>query len=205
MIRWLHRPHCGALLLLESGDDLNIIRGEEVLTGSLDSMASCLPLARQTASTHCISIRNSSLFDDSCNTWFWHYGQETVQQKKRLNRNFLIECLYDDNHLKSHSSDRCSRMGSILQESSPQHVAPSGLASKPIDHARPMKVICIGAGISGILTGVRFPQRLKNLDLVIYEKNEGIGGTWFENRYVAFEPRQTDRVPRSLFSSTVHA
>lgn len=57
--------------------------------------------------------------------------------------------------------------------------------SKPIDHVRPIKVICIGAGMSGILTGIRFPQRIKNLDLVIYEKNEGIGGTWFENRWVS--------------------
>ena len=47
-----------------------------------------------------------------------------------------------------------------------------------------MKVICIGAGVAGILTGVRFPQKLKNLDLTIYEKNAGIGGTWFENRCV---------------------
>lgn len=53
---------------------------------------------------------------------------------------------------------------------------------KPIDQARPIKVICIGAGMSGILTGIRFPQKIANLELTIYEKNEGIGGTWFENR-----------------------
>jgi cation diffusion facilitator CzcD-associated flavoprotein CzcO len=53
---------------------------------------------------------------------------------------------------------------------------------EPIDHARPIKVICIGAGMSGILTAVRFPQRIRNLELTIYEKNAGIGGTWYENR-----------------------
>ena len=55
--------------------------------------------------------------------------------------------------------------------------------NKPIDELRPIKVVCIGAGYSGILTAIRFPQRIKNLDLKIYEKNADIGGTWFENRY----------------------
>jgi hypothetical protein len=53
-----------------------------------------------------------------------------------------------------------------------------------IDDLRPVKVICIGAGFSGILTGIRFPQRIENLDLTIYEKNEDVGGTWWENRQV---------------------
>ncbi|KAM0820834.1 putative Sterigmatocystin biosynthesis monooxygenase stcW [Seiridium cardinale] len=50
---------------------------------------------------------------------------------------------------------------------------------RPVDYSRPIKVICIGAGISGILTGIRFPQHIKNLDLVIYEKNKGLGGTCY--------------------------
>ena len=57
---------------------------------------------------------------------------------------------------------------------------------RPSDHAidegRPLKVICIGAGYSGILTAIRLPQRIPNLELAVYEKNEDIGGTWFENR-----------------------
>lgn len=58
----------------------------------------------------------------------------------------------------------------------------TGLDSQPIDASRPIKVICIGAGISGILTAIRFPQHIKNLGLTVYEKNEGPGGTWFENK-----------------------
>lgn len=57
------------------------------------------------------------------------------------------------------------------------------LSQLPVDHARPIKVVCIGAGYSGILAAIRLPQKIKNLDLTIYEKNEDIGGTWFENRY----------------------
>lgn len=60
--------------------------------------------------------------------------------------------------------------------------ASPALDAQAIDDCRPIKVICIGAGISGILTAIRFPQHIKNLSLTVYEKNEGPGGTWFENK-----------------------
>jgi hypothetical protein len=52
-----------------------------------------------------------------------------------------------------------------------------------IDDLRRVKVICIGAGFSGVLAGIRFPQRIPNLDFTIYEKNPDVGGTWWENRF----------------------
>ncbi|KAK9446894.1 uncharacterized protein V1518DRAFT_435533 [Limtongia smithiae] len=55
--------------------------------------------------------------------------------------------------------------------------------SEPIDHKRPLKVIVIGAGISGILAALRFPRRIPNLELVVYDKNPEVGGTWYENHY----------------------
>lgn len=54
---------------------------------------------------------------------------------------------------------------------------------EPIENHRPLKVRVIGAGYSGVYLGIRIPQRLRNVDLTIYEKNSGIGGTWWENRY----------------------
>ena len=30
---------------------------------------------------------------------------------------------------------------------------------------------------------LRFPQKIPNVDLTIYEKSAGIGGTWYNNRY----------------------
>lgn len=54
----------------------------------------------------------------------------------------------------------------------------------PIENQRPMKVIVIGAGWSGIYCGIRIPERLRNVELVIYEKNAGVGGTWYENKYL---------------------
>ncbi|KDQ31391.1 hypothetical protein PLEOSDRAFT_1036737 [Pleurotus ostreatus PC15] len=52
-----------------------------------------------------------------------------------------------------------------------------------IDEPRPIKVVVIGAGYSGIIAGIRFTQRVQNLDLTIYDANGGIGGTWFANKY----------------------
>ncbi|KAI0311858.1 hypothetical protein OF83DRAFT_1177174 [Amylostereum chailletii] len=52
-----------------------------------------------------------------------------------------------------------------------------------IDDWRPMKVICIGAGYSGITSAIRFQQRVPNLELKIYEKAAGVGGTWYANKY----------------------
>ncbi|KAF3761989.1 FAD/NAD(P)-binding domain-containing protein [Cryphonectria parasitica EP155] len=61
--------------------------------------------------------------------------------------------------------------------------APFRCKEEPIENERPLKVRVIGAGLSGVYLGIRIPQRLRNIDFKIYEKNGGIGGTWWENRY----------------------
>lgn len=57
------------------------------------------------------------------------------------------------------------------------------LKDEPIENQRTLKIRVIGAGLSGVYLGIRIPQRLRNVDLKIYEKNAGVGGTWWENRY----------------------
>lgn len=54
----------------------------------------------------------------------------------------------------------------------------------PIENQRPIKVIVIGAGYSGIYLGIRLPERLRNCELVIYEKNKGVGGAWYVNIWI---------------------
>ena len=56
------------------------------------------------------------------------------------------------------------------------------LSEKAIDDYRPIRVICAGAGFSGVCAAIRFPQKIPNLSLTVYEKNADLGGTWFENR-----------------------
>ncbi|KAF1997751.1 FAD/NAD(P)-binding domain-containing protein [Amniculicola lignicola CBS 123094] len=58
------------------------------------------------------------------------------------------------------------------------------LLDRPADYARKLRVIVVGAGYSGIYCGIRIPERLRNVELVIYEKNKGVGGAWWENRYL---------------------
>lgn len=60
---------------------------------------------------------------------------------------------------------------------------PFQIPKRSIDDARPLKVIVIGAGISGIIATIILPRQVQNLDLAVYDKNEEVGGTWFENRY----------------------
>lgn len=57
------------------------------------------------------------------------------------------------------------------------------LVDHEVDEPRPIKVIQIGAGISGILTAIRLPHQIKNLELIVYDKNHEVGGTWLENTY----------------------
>ena len=64
-----------------------------------------------------------------------------------------------------------------------------GAAQRPhffnhrIDENRPMKVINIGAGFTGLICCIRIPRRFKNIEFVCYEKNADVGGTWLENTY----------------------
>lgn len=53
---------------------------------------------------------------------------------------------------------------------------PFKLHDAPIENLRPIKVIVIGAGYSGIYCGIRIPEKIPGVDLVIYEKNAGVGG-----------------------------
>lgn len=48
---------------------------------------------------------------------------------------------------------------------------------------RPVKVLTIGAGFSGILLAYHIQKQCENVEFKIYEKNHDIGGTWLENRY----------------------
>ncbi|EXM21472.1 hypothetical protein RAB80_010040 [Fusarium oxysporum f. sp. vasinfectum] len=52
-------------------------------------------------------------------------------------------------------------------------------------HSKPrkLKIIHVGAGASGLLTAYKAERMLQNYELVCYDKNPVIGGTWYENRY----------------------
>ncbi|PNP76204.1 hypothetical protein FNYG_10493 [Fusarium nygamai] len=53
----------------------------------------------------------------------------------------------------------------------------------PIHANRHMRVICVGAGASGLHLIYKMKREFTNFTLDVYEKNPDIGGTWYENRY----------------------
>ncbi|OQD87616.1 hypothetical protein PENANT_c005G08573 [Penicillium antarcticum] len=73
--------------------------------------------------------------------------------------------------------------------------------------ARQLKIIVIGAGISGIQFAHDAVASLSALDLEIYDRNPCLGGTWYENRYpgctcdVPSHTYQFSWAPNPLWSS----
>jgi cation diffusion facilitator CzcD-associated flavoprotein CzcO len=61
--------------------------------------------------------------------------------------------------------------------------APYSVLEKPLGTAKVVRIVGIGAGASGINMIRTLRKNLTEYEHVIYEKNEGVGGTWFENRY----------------------
>jgi hypothetical protein len=53
----------------------------------------------------------------------------------------------------------------------------------PLGTLRRVRIVTIGAGLSGINMIRTLRLNTSNFEHVVYEKNEDIGGTWFENRY----------------------
>ncbi|KAH8693845.1 hypothetical protein BGW36DRAFT_418523 [Talaromyces proteolyticus] len=54
---------------------------------------------------------------------------------------------------------------------------------RPLHANRHLRVVCIGAGASGIMLAYKLKQHFTDFTLHVFEKNSDVGGTWFENRY----------------------
>ncbi|KAL2848154.1 monooxygenase [Aspergillus pseudoustus] len=52
-----------------------------------------------------------------------------------------------------------------------------------IYNERHVKIICVGAGASGLCLAYKLQRSFEDFDLTIYEKNPEVSGTWYENRY----------------------
>ncbi|KAE8550489.1 hypothetical protein TMatcc_008525 [Talaromyces marneffei ATCC 18224] len=54
---------------------------------------------------------------------------------------------------------------------------------RPYDPHSPVKLIIVGAGIGGIAASILISNKVPNLEYVVYEKTDAVGGTWTQNRY----------------------
>lgn len=61
--------------------------------------------------------------------------------------------------------------------------APYVVQEKPLGRTKHVRIVCIGAGASGLNMIRTLRRNLTDYELVVYEKNGGVGGTWFENQY----------------------
>ncbi|KAI2996385.1 hypothetical protein CBS147346_9395 [Aspergillus niger] len=63
-----------------------------------------------------------------------------------------------------------------------RHV-PYEIIDEPSRSRRKIRIIVIGAGASALNFAHDIDQSTLDIELVLYEKNPEVGGTWFENRY----------------------
>lgn len=73
-------------------------------------------------------------------------------------------------------------------ESTTLSKGPYVIPEVPLGARRHVRVICMGAGYSGLFMAMMFRKQMddKNAEFTIYERNEDLGGTWFENRCVIY-------------------
>ena len=48
---------------------------------------------------------------------------------------------------------------------------------KPIHHTRELRIICIGAGVSGMCFAYKLQRSFEGFELIIYENNAQVAGT----------------------------
>ncbi|CAJ0543871.1 Ff.00g039680.m01.CDS01 [Fusarium sp. VM40] len=72
------------------------------------------------------------------------------------------------------------------------------LEDRCIDDFRPLRVAVIGAGLSGILSGILLPLKVPEIQLTIFERSRDVGGTWLENVY----PGVRCDIPSHVYQTT---
>ena len=57
------------------------------------------------------------------------------------------------------------------------------IREEPYGTKKKMRIALLGAGVSGLNFFKFAEEKLENVEIVCYEKNSDVGGTWLENRY----------------------
>ncbi|KAF5004023.1 hypothetical protein FDECE_9469 [Fusarium decemcellulare] len=72
---------------------------------------------------------------------------------------------------------------SLSEATTPGEVDASRRLGQPIHAERHVRIVCVGAGASGLLMAYKIQKHFDNFSLQVYEKNPEVAGTWYENRY----------------------
>lgn len=60
------------------------------------------------------------------------------------------------------------------------------IREEPYGTKRKIRVVLMGAGASSLNFFKKAEEEMQDLEIVCYEKNKDIGGTWLENRYPGY-------------------
>ena len=71
----------------------------------------------------------------------------------------------------------------LVEATRPGEIDASRRLAGPIHAERHVRIICVGAGASGLLMAYKLQKHFQNYSLVVYEKNPEVAGTWYENKY----------------------
>ena len=68
-------------------------------------------------------------------------------------------------------------------ENIPNLEIPNSTSNTRVSDSKPseLRVICVGAGVAGLLMAYKMKKLFTNYEVVCYGKNPHIGGTWYEN------------------------
>lgn len=87
--------------------------------------------------------------------------------------------------LSENGTDKSQYFNGIHQQTSDAaKERPYTIQESPLGQPRPIRIVAVGAGASGLNLARQIDLHMENVDYVIYEKNSEVGGTWFENKYV---------------------
>jgi hypothetical protein len=56
------------------------------------------------------------------------------------------------------------------------------IREEPMGVLKPMRLVVLGAGASGINFAWMAQEKLQSVEVVCYDKNPQVGGTWYENK-----------------------
>lgn len=124
---------------------------------------------------------------------------DTVFNENRLDTEAEFSNLLRDSRRKTPYSMPSARAMEISGAPDPGYIPPSDAAhdnswynqdfdgyrisEHPLFARRRLRVVCVGAGATGLQLAYKAERALEEVDLQIYEKNADVGGTWLENRY----------------------
>lgn len=81
------------------------------------------------------------------------------------------------------SASRVRQLAGHLSDPHGSKASPYEVLEEPLGTTQHVRIVGIGAGMSGINMIRTMRLHLTDYEHVVYEKNPEIGGTWFENRY----------------------